>query len=160
MSKKRNSLKSVAEILDGSSARLKINKGILRYKLWDLWPKIVGPEVAAHARPARWYGRTLVVRVEHPAWIQELGFLKPHMIEKIRSTVPEVKLKDIKYEVGVLPPPTQTAKKAYAPEHRKLDAEEIEFIDQASGEISDPQVREAAKKAMCKSFASLKSYKK
>ncbi len=160
MSQKQNSLKSIAEILGDTKGRLRISKHIRRYKLWELWPDIVGREIAAHARPARWYGRTLVVRVEHPAWIQELGFLKPQMIEKICSAVPEAKLKDIKYEVGTLPPMPQIASEQEARKPCKLDEDEKEFIDQASGEISDPEVREAAKKAMNKSFAAIKAQKK
>jgi len=160
MNRNRKGFASIAEILGDAKGRLRIGDNIQRYKIWDLWPDIVGNEVAAHARPARWYGKTLVVRVEHPAWIAELSFLKPQMIEKIRSTVPKASLKDIRYEVGTLPPLPKIADKPKAPICCELDTDEKEFIDQASEEIPDPDIREAAKKAMCKSFALMKTDKK
>ncbi|MFH1831142.1 MAG: DUF721 domain-containing protein [Pseudomonadota bacterium] len=159
MNKRQKGFSTISEILKDSTNRLGIGNNLYRYKLWDLWADIVGAEIAANARPARWYGNTLVVRAQHPAWIQELGFLKSQMIEKIQSVVPKARLKDIRYEVGSLPPMPKIADKTEATICCELDTDEKEFIDCASNEISDPDIREAAKKAMCKSFALMKNHR-
>jgi predicted nucleic acid-binding Zn ribbon protein len=36
--------------------------------VFSRWDELVGAELAAHARPVRIDGRTLVVAVDHPAW--------------------------------------------------------------------------------------------
>lgn len=39
------------------------------------WPDVVGPEVAAHARPRALRGTTLVVAVDQAVWATQLAFL-------------------------------------------------------------------------------------
>lgn len=152
MARGEHRLTTAAEILGKAAGRLKIDEGMRLYRLWDLWPGIVGASLADHARPMRWQGRNLVIRVEHPAWMQELGFLKQQIREKIDGAFPEAKIRAIRFEVGELPSPPKGATKAAARKLRELDEDELEYIEQALGEIDDPDTKEAARRAMIRGF--------
>jgi hypothetical protein len=143
-------------ILGRSSARLRLGERIRRYRLWQRWRDVVGTAVADHARPARWQGRTLVVRVDHPAWVQELSFLKLQMLEKLREAFPEQAIREIRFEVGELPAEEAPGEPPAPTPPRPLAEEEVEFIEQAAKEIPDADVREAARRAMQRSFGSEK----
>lgn len=51
------------------------SSALLLAKVLAAWPEVVGPEVAAHARPLALRDGTLVVAVDQPAWAAQLGFL-------------------------------------------------------------------------------------
>ncbi len=55
--------------------------------LFDRWEEIVGPAVAAHARPASLSDGTLAVVCDHPGWATELGFLEGRIVERIAEVV-------------------------------------------------------------------------
>lgn len=49
------------------------------------WDEIVGPAVAAHVRPVRVDGVTLVVSADHPAWATQLRHLAPDILARLRD---------------------------------------------------------------------------
>ncbi len=65
------------------------------------WEEAVGPQIAAHARPASLVEGCLVVDVDHPTWATELRYLAPEVIERLRAVagVDEV----VRIEVRVRP---------------------------------------------------------
>ncbi|MFA5811467.1 MAG: DUF721 domain-containing protein [bacterium] len=144
---------SVAEILADGRDSLKLRDAIRRYRIWDRWDEIMGKAVADFAQPARWRGKTLIVRVEHPSWVQELTFLKPQMMERIRTMLPEAGVKEIHFEIGQLPPRPKHSKAGRPAEEPQLSADQQEFVDQVTLEIKDPELREAATRAMKKGLS-------
>ena len=140
----------ISEVLKEKTSDAHTAERMKRYAIWDRWRSLVGDEVAAHARPARWQGNVLIVRVEHPTWIQELGFLKPQMMERLRGELPKAHINDIRFEVGELPKDPEPESSTQAPPTRKLSESEKDLVHSASAEISDPDIREAAEKAMSK----------
>jgi len=144
---------SITEVLSDGTGRPAMADKFRRYGLWNRWRELVGSEVAAHSQPARWQGGTLVVRVEHPAWIQELTYLKPQMIASIKERLPKTPIKDIRFEVGKLELPSEEERADDAIETRGLTADEREFVEQVTGEIADPEIRQAAERAMSKGMA-------
>ena len=154
MRNRRKGFATAAEVLGRQAGNLRISEGMRLYRLWDLWPGIVGESLAEHARPARWQGRNLVVRVEHSAWMQELSFLKHTLKEKIDEAFPEAKVRGIRFEIGKLPESPKGATKSMPRTARDLSADELEFVEQAVGEIGDDETRDAARLAMVKDFQS------
>ena len=47
-----------------------------------LWPSLVGEEIAAHSRPVRLRGGTLIVEVTSHRWARELARLQPLLVER------------------------------------------------------------------------------
>ena len=37
--------------------------------IFTRWDEVVGPELAAHTKPVRVQGSTLVIGADHPAWV-------------------------------------------------------------------------------------------
>jgi Dna[CI] antecedent, DciA len=143
---------SIAEVLGRATARLRIGDRMRRYALWEKWRSIVGSSIADHAEPSRWQGRTLVVRVDHPAWMQELGFLKAQIIKGIRKALPRADVQELRFEVGTLTRGGGAAASPPSPARRPPDDEEIALAERAASEIADPDLREIARRAMLRSF--------
>jgi hypothetical protein len=135
-----------------------ILKRMRQYEIWNQWDKIAGKTLAAHAKPARWQGNRLVVIVEHATWMQELSYLKAELLDKIRTSIPNIPIADIRFEIGKIPKemfePTST------PPLPPLSPDEEEFIEQAMKEIKDEEAREAAGNLMTKDFKQKKRAKK
>jgi predicted nucleic acid-binding Zn ribbon protein len=49
------------------------------------WEDVVGPSVAAHARPVTLDGDRLVVEVDDPAWATQLRYLEAGVLERLRE---------------------------------------------------------------------------
>jgi predicted nucleic acid-binding Zn ribbon protein len=52
------------------------------------WSDLVGPVVAAHARPRALTGGTLVVEVDEPGWATQLRFLEGDLLGRIGEVAP------------------------------------------------------------------------
>jgi len=100
MRKKSKNWISAADAIKSAIKRLGLSKKMNRFEVWNQWEKIAGPAIASHARPLRWQGTTLVIGVEHSSWMQELSYLKPTILEKMREAIPNIDIKDIRFEIG------------------------------------------------------------
>jgi predicted nucleic acid-binding Zn ribbon protein len=63
----------------------------------DTWASVVGPELAQRSRALRCENGTLVVRVDHGAWMQELHFLEKDLLARLRAACPDVNLTKIRF---------------------------------------------------------------
>lgn len=51
----------------------------------EMWPQIVGGELARNSEPVQLNGRELVVRVEDPVWKAQVEALRPLMIKAVND---------------------------------------------------------------------------
>jgi len=51
--------------------------------LFGRWEEIVGPQIAAHARPVAVREGVLVVTVDDPAWATQVRFLEAEMLRRL-----------------------------------------------------------------------------
>lgn len=65
------------------------------YQAWQIWDEVVGPQIAARARPLRIRDGVLEVRVEQPVWMQQLQLLKPKILAKLNERLGAGTLKDL-----------------------------------------------------------------
>src|SRR4029077_62662 len=56
-----------------------------------------GPELARRTRAMRCENGTLLVRVDHGAWMQELHFIEKKLLDKMRAACPDVELTRIRF---------------------------------------------------------------
>lgn len=67
------------------------NKGIFNFlQLIKNWESIVGKMMAQNTIPLKIKGQTLFISTKHSIFAQELGFLTPMILEKVKAQFPEL----------------------------------------------------------------------
>jgi hypothetical protein len=116
-----------------------------RYRAWQLWDKVVGPQIAARARPARMRDDTLEVWVDHAVWMQQLQLMKPKILARLNAALGEHAIRDIYLRRG-RPRQQDAPAPAAAPELRwqqtELSAAEEQRIAQAVAPLADAELRQ------------------
>ena len=101
MKRKRNEyFTQVSDILDSVLKRKGLGSKLKQHELFLRWEEIVGEALAKKAVPKCFQGDTLIVVVHSAAWMSEMKFLKPRIIEKIQQLIKSVKIKDIRLIQG------------------------------------------------------------
>ncbi len=109
------------------------------YRAWQVWDQVVGPQIAARAKPLRLREGILEVRVDQPVWMQQLQLMKPQILAKLANRLGSDTIRDLYLRRGRLepaPPPP-----APAPPLPALDEQEKAAVEAALGQISDPELR-------------------
>jgi predicted nucleic acid-binding Zn ribbon protein len=75
----------------GFAARLGKQEAVLH------WGDLVGPRIAEETQALRIDGDTLVVKVNHAAWRQQLSFLKTELLAKLDLKLGKGCIKDIRF---------------------------------------------------------------
>ena len=57
------------------------------YRVWEVWPEVVGPANAKKAQPTRFRSGKLFVTVLHPALMQELQFVKERIRRRLNHLI-------------------------------------------------------------------------
>jgi len=120
----------------------------------DSWEVIVGARMAAHCMPLRVKGSELVLAVDSPAWLQELGYAQAQLERAIIAQIRAPKIKRIKLvlaplEFAALPQAGLSEEKPAQPlpEPTKEDHEMASLITEGL----EPSLAEAIKRAYLKS---------
>ncbi|MDX1386093.1 MAG: DUF721 domain-containing protein [bacterium] len=90
-------MESLSKILENLLRKKRLGKQIKRHRVFENWESIVGDSLAEHAQPQKIQGRTLILAVDHPAWIQELQFLKEPLIRKIQAAFPDTGIDNLRF---------------------------------------------------------------
>jgi predicted nucleic acid-binding Zn ribbon protein len=75
----------IRDVLGPTLERLGPKNLMVEAKLRKVWPAVVGPDVAAHAKPGRLRGSTLVVFVSSDTWATEFRYLADVVREKLNA---------------------------------------------------------------------------
>lgn len=116
-----------------------------RYRAWQLWDKVVGPQIAARARPSRMRDNTLEVWVDHAVWMQQLQLMKPKILARLNAALGEELIQDIYLRRGR--PRTDKAPVAIEPpvlrwQKTQLSPYEEEQISRAVAPLADAELRQ------------------
>lgn len=68
--------------------------------VWTKWSEIVGTELCRVTSPRELKGKTLIIEVAHQAWAQQLHFLKPSLLGKIRHFTKKSAIENLEFRVG------------------------------------------------------------
>jgi hypothetical protein len=136
-------VRRIGDLLDHTLKRFRLGERVRAHRAIGEWAEIVGPQVAGHARPTEVAGTTLVVQVDHSAWLAQLRLLSPVILERLNARLGEGTIRDIALRIGSAPPPRPPdASSAAAPEAPpRLSPEEAGEIDRAIADVSDPSLR-------------------
>jgi predicted nucleic acid-binding Zn ribbon protein len=67
----------------------------------EAWPRVVGPAVAAAARPVSVLGDgTLVVAVRSSTWMNELSMMERELLDALNQANPSAPLTKIRWQIG------------------------------------------------------------
>lgn len=115
-------------------------------ELLTSWDTVVGPQIAAHARPSHIANRRLTVVTESPVWTQQLSLLKPDLLQRIARSCGGETVTDLYFVTGKIDPaPRQPAPAAAAaPTPTALPA----ALEEELAQIPDADVRECIRGLM------------
>jgi|SRR5687767_4347909 predicted nucleic acid-binding Zn ribbon protein len=91
------SFSRVGDVLPAVLRDLGLQTRFNERQLVDKWATVVGPELAQRSRALRCENGTLVVRVDHGAWMQELHFIEKDLLTRLRAACPDVNLQRIRF---------------------------------------------------------------
>jgi len=74
-----------------------LEKAVAQQGSLEIWPSVVGTNVAKNTTPESVEHGVLVVRVSTPAWRQELQFQKKEIIKNLNKELKNNIVKDIKF---------------------------------------------------------------
>ncbi|MEJ2698369.1 MAG: DUF721 domain-containing protein, partial [Desulfuromonadales bacterium] len=72
-----------------------LDRKLREYRAWELWDEVVGPQIAARARPAKLRDGVLEVGVDQAFWMQQLQLMKPKILSSLNARLGEVLIRDI-----------------------------------------------------------------
>lgn len=67
------------------------------YKIFELWPEIVGGSVAERTRPVRIVDRRLFVEVDDNLWLTQMKYLSGDIVAKIDTVLKKGTIKDVRF---------------------------------------------------------------
>lgn len=95
------SVKDIATALSPLLQNLGLDADFWERQLLADWPALVGPQVAAHTRPARVEYGVLVVAVDHSIWLNELSrYHKATLLKKLKERYGEGRVRDLRFRLG------------------------------------------------------------
>ncbi len=133
--------------IDQSGLRPKIRE----QKVLVAWNQLVGEAIAEVTQPVRVRNGSLLIKVIHPVWMQELQFHKKLIIQKVNGFLGGPFLEDLRFVLGereAINPPRKEG--PVQNRQRELGKEERERIAREVGGIRDGEIREALSRLFAK----------
>lgn len=155
-----NGFDSFSSILDAVAQRLGLSAKLVEQRIARDWVEIVGDQIAAHTRPEYVRGRRLSVLVDHSVWMQQLSFLKPDLLRRIRVHTGGETVQDLLFRIGdlsriPLPTPNESGQ-GIRPEFEPTPQLLCEAHAHTS-RITDPVLRDQFTKVIAKALVSAPS---
>ena len=96
-----------------------LDERLRQYRALLLWDEVVGPQIAARARPEKIRDGVLEVCVDQPVWMQQLQLLKPQLLAKLNAQLGNGALRDIFLKRGKIQPKQSAVSTSAQPSWRK-----------------------------------------
>jgi hypothetical protein len=97
--KKKRELLPASSVLQAllGNGKSALSDGFLRWKIWRLWPQIVGPTIAGHCEPVGYSRGVLYIWVKSSARMQELRFFEGQLKTKVNEHVGRTWARNIRF---------------------------------------------------------------
>ena len=124
----------------------------------DVWPEVVGPEIARNAWPARIARNgTLHVAASSSAWAFELSQLAPEVLERLRGRLGEAAPKGLRFTPGRVPEPAWMGDGDVAEKPPAPAAEDVADARRLAAAIEDEELRKSVQQAAALSLVRQRS---
>lgn len=67
--------------------------------LFEQWDELAGPRLAPHTRPVSLRDGVLVIGVDEPAWVSQVRFGAPELLDRLRTGLPGVRVTSVEVRV-------------------------------------------------------------
>jgi predicted nucleic acid-binding Zn ribbon protein len=94
-----NEPRPINESLDRLTRRIGAPKADITAAVFAGWDDLVGPDLAAHARPESLRAGVLVLVADDPAWANQLQFMAADILARVRSAVGSQELTDLRIKI-------------------------------------------------------------
>jgi len=118
------------------------------YESWRVWNEVVGPQIAAHAQPAKIRDGILEVRVDQAVWMQQLQLMKPKILARLNERLGGEIIRDIFWRRGRVEQPPIADAETNGPAFPPLPAEEIARIGEIVARLDDADLRRHLQKIL------------
>lgn len=98
--RKSRSPEKVNAVLERVLSSLNLGLRVKQYRIWDVWNSVVGDAIARQAQPQQIRAMVLWVSVSSSTWMQQLEFMKRHIVERINERIGEKVINDIRFRIG------------------------------------------------------------
>jgi hypothetical protein len=131
-----------------------MDRKLREYQAWEVWDEVVGPQIAARARPCKMREGVLEVAVDQPVWMQQLQLMKPRIVSQLNARLGEALIRDIFWRRG-----RRESATAGGPLHRTpgpnrnlppLDDGDLADIEKVLSPLADPAVKESLRAVLCR----------
>ena len=96
----RGEPRRIGDGLDALAKRLGVPSADALGGVFSRWDDIVGPSIAAHARPVSLRDQVLHVQVDEPGWATQIRFLGTDLVARIAAAVGEGVVASVDVRVG------------------------------------------------------------
>ncbi len=97
---RRGELTPLKAVLLRAAQALGVERAAWEAVVDQAWPAVVGAVAAAHSRPVRIRGRTLLVQVDEFGWVQELVARRQQVLDELNRLLGEPVLEEMRVRVG------------------------------------------------------------
>jgi hypothetical protein len=146
MGRRSSKLSSVSDVLGKMKFSQSVKEHLKNHEIWSKWTEIVGPDLARVTSPLDLRGKILHINVVHQAWAQQLHFLSPSILGKIKSLCQSSKVSELQFRVGKVVPIVST--KVDNSITLKKDVKLSERMEMTLRAVDDEALRKSIRKAM------------
>jgi len=139
---------SFGDVLDRMRLPKQVKDHIKNHEIWSKWAEIVGHELSRLTFPVELKSKCLEVMVAHQAWAQQLQFLKPSILGKIRNLCPAAAVNDLHFRVGKIQAPRNQEQERFQRQIQTRPARLTERQEVTLRAVEDPELRSAIRRAM------------
>jgi hypothetical protein len=132
--------------------RLGIDEDVRLARVKNDWHSIFDKPLSSHMSPSRLLEGELLLNVDSPIWMQQLGFCKNEILSKLKK----YGVRDLRLRVGKVSTKTKDLKGPETSKIKELPAEEVTFLDQLVSAINDDELKGAIRNAAERSFRAKK----
>ena len=134
----------MSELLNSLIQKKGWKKQITRNRVFLLWDRIVGEDIAVHARPFVVRGEILWLNVSDSVWMQQLQFQKMTILERIKQLLPGSSINDIRFQLDTdLGRPRPVKEQPSEPRTTPPDPQKKEKFDEMISTLKDEEMRRA-----------------
>jgi predicted nucleic acid-binding Zn ribbon protein len=146
----------VAEAVSSALKLLGVEGRVRQGELWQVWPAVVGPQIARHAQPQTVQQGRLIVHVTDPVWLHQLSMMRHNLLAALNERLGPPAFREIVLRIGpVQALPTGPDPGPLMPEpERPLDPETSGRIEELLSPVQDAPFAEALRRLLRRSAGS------